>query len=37
MAYPVDAASISANTWNGIAALNNRVETRLMQSNQVQQ
>ncbi|MCH7892887.1 MAG: response regulator [Proteobacteria bacterium] len=37
MAYPADAASISANTWNGIAALNNRVETRLRQSNQVQQ
>ena len=36
MAYPVDAASISANTWNGIAALNNRVETRLLQTNQAQ-
>ena len=37
MAYPVDAASISANTWNGVAALNNRVETRLLQTSQVQQ
>ncbi len=33
MAYPNDAASISADTWNGIAALNNRVETRLLQTN----
>ncbi len=33
MGYPDDAASISADTWNGIAALNNRVETRLMQTN----
>ena len=33
MGYPDDAASISADTWNGIAALNNRVETRLLQTN----
>jgi hypothetical protein len=34
MAFPDDASSISADTWNGIAALNNRVETRLLQTNQ---
>jgi CheY-like chemotaxis protein len=33
MDYPEDAASISADTWNSIAALNNRVETRLLQTN----
>ncbi|MCZ6559298.1 MAG: response regulator [Gammaproteobacteria bacterium] len=33
MGYPEDAASISAATWNSIAALNNRVETRLLQTN----
>ncbi len=33
MAYPDDASSISADTWNGIAALNNRVEITLQPRN----